>query len=697
MRMGKIHIKFLQLLGLVLISSCLLNYEAVAQRGKQDKMVELKDWADSYFEAKDYLKALDIYKQMTESDSVGSWLNYRIGVCMFHLKDQRAGAPPYFERAIIGMPVSMYAPLEAVRPEVLESYFYLGRFYHLEKKFDRAVKMFQIYQNYRGLYAKNDTTEIKRAFSNTEVSNYINKSIYAMEHANDKTMVTVENLGAAVNSEYPDYAPIISATGSKLIFTSRRKGTGGLTDPRGEYFEDIYITIMGPDGWVKPKGISAKINTDLHDAGIGLSLNGEELMLFRTNKSLTGGDIYNSKLLQGEWSEPEIITSSHYNEEGAQKGVNTSNIEPSASMSKEKDVLIFSSNRPGGYGGLDLYRVVKLPDGEWSYAVNLGPTINTPFDEDAPYLNPDNKTLFFSSKGHRNMGGYDIFKTELSSGSGNLRSDIGLLWTIPENLKAPINSVADDIYYVLSGNGRTAYFSSNRDGGLGGADIYKADLPEGEGMNIVIKGRVISLDDRKPLGARLTVLEQASHTLKGEYNTNPETGEFVMILSPKLKYRMIVEAEGHYSVTEDYFLISFQESLTILNKEIQMQPIITEIEPAAEYVFTYVLENVQFETKSHEMLPGADSAFTTLIRAMIANPKMMIEIAGHTDNEGGQESNLALSQKRAEVVKDYLMSKGIVEIRLKAKGYGESTPLAGNDTEEGRALNRRTEIRVIEE
>lgn len=679
------------LLGSVFCLTCNVQ----AQKNEDDTKA-LLETADFYYETLDYLKALETYKKITTTTSLDPVVNFRIGICMYNLRDQRAGAGVYFEKAIWSVPQDMYSPM-TVDPEVLESYYYLGQHYHLQEEYDVAITMYQTYQNYIGLYGSDNPEKEQRKFSMMEINNLISKSIYAKEHERDVTKIKVENMGEGVNSTYPDYAPIVSADGSTMIFTSRRKGTGGLLDPRGEYFEDIYITVHGEDGWETPKGIGPTINSYLHDAGIGLSLNGQELMLFRTNPSLTGGDIYNSKLQDGEWSDPTLLSSTHYDEESLNKGVNTSFIEPSACMNKEGDVLIFSSNRPGGFGGMDLYRVVKLPDGEWSFAVNLGATINTPFDEDGPYLYPDNRTLFFSSKGHRNMGGYDIFRSELKSGSGNLRSDIGLLWSIPENLKAPINSVADDIYYVLSTDGRKSYFSSDRKGGLGGSDIYMATLSETEGMMIVVKGTVISLDDNGPLSARLTVLDQENHRLKGEYNTNPETGEFVMILAPKLKYRMIVEAEGHYSITEDYFLISFADNFTILNKTIHLQPLKIEVEPTAEYLYSYVLKDVQFISQSYELLPESDSVFTTLVLAMIANPNMKIEIAGHTDDQGGQEANLELSQRQANAVKEYLITQGIDGLRLVAKGYGESMPIDSNKKEEGRARNRRIEVRVIEE
>lgn len=682
---------------LVLVATALLcmSHESSSQVLDADKS-QLLVTAEEYYETQDYLKALGLYKPLVSESPSDPVFNYRIGVCMYNLKDQRPGSRVYFEKAIESMPQDMFMPM-TIDTEVLESYYYLGMYYHLEKEFDLAVKMFQVYQNYRGLYTKEGAVKVKRENSKIEVDNYISKALYAKEQLGRITQVVPENMGEGINSPYPDYAPILSADGSQLIFTSRRKGTGGLTDPRGEYFEDIYYTHYDGNRWVTPTGISANINTDLHDAGISLSVNGEKLMLYRTNKALTGGDIYNSELVGNEWSSPIILTSSHYVDERVDEGVNTSFIEPSASLNRHGDVLFFSSDRPGGYGGLDLYRVVKLPDGEWGLAVNLGPTINTPFDEDAPFIHPDDKTLFFSSKGHPNMGGYDIFKTVLSEESGEMISDIGMLWSVPENLKAPINSVADDIYYVLSPSGKTAYFSSDRKGGLGGSDIYTVSHEDWEGLLIVVKGTVISLDDRQPLSARLTVMNQLTRSLQGEYNTNPLTGEFVMILSPKMKYKMILESQGHYSFSEEYFLVSHIDTFTILNKEIYMQPVKIEVEPTAEYLYTYVLENVHFESQKHDLLTESESAFTTLIRAMIANSNMRIEIAGHTDDSGGQMKNLELSQKRADAVKAYLMSKGISELRLISRGYGESTPIASNISDEGKAKNRRTEIRVIDE
>ncbi|MFH1320999.1 MAG: OmpA family protein [Bacteroidota bacterium] len=286
------------------------------------------------------------------------------------------------------------------------------------------------------------------------------------------------------------------------------------------------------------------------------------------------------------------------------------------------------------------------------------------------------------------MGGYDIYKS--------VKDEDGL-WSEPENLGSPVNSIADDIYFVLSANGKRGYFSSNRKGGIGGADIYVTNMPYQPGFLIVIKGKINSFDSQEPIKATITVIDNITKELQGIYNSNAATGKFLMVVSPKRKYKMLVEAGGYYPYTDEYFVISHIDTFAILSKEIQLEPIIKEKEITVEYIYSYTLENVYFHIKEHELLPESYDAFTTLIRAMIANPKMKIEIAGHTDNVGDHNSNMILSQERAEAVREYLISRGIAEERMIARGYGETLPLASNDTEEGRAENRRTEIRIIEE
>ena len=293
------------------------------------------------------------------------------------------------------------------------------------------------------------------------------------------------------------------------------------------------------------------------------------------------------------------------------------------------------------------------------------------------------------------MGGYDIFKSVLDEDA--VTAGRQGLWSKPENLGSPINSVGDDIYFVLSANGERGYFSSLRDKGFGGADIYVVNLPYEPGFLMVIKGKVASSITQEPIKSTITIIDNVTREIQGIYKSNAATGKYIMIFSPKRKYKMIVEAKDYYTYTEEYFIVSHLDTFAILTKDIYLEPVNKETEVVREYIYTYTLENVYFGSKKHELLPKSYGAFTSLTRAMEVNPKMKIEIAGHTDNVGDEESNLELSQKRQNSVRDYLIGQGIAPERLIAKGYGETQPVASNDTEEGRAKNRRTEVRVIEE
>ncbi len=680
-----------------LIISCFLAIGSVDAQGLSEKEIKAK-WigADELFETHNYLKALDPYYELLKIDNLNTKLNYRIGVCLFNLPVDKKKSLVYFERVKIGTPRGMYSSIEVISSEEIECYYYLGRIYHVMKRYEDAIKMYQFYKNYTGFKLSTSVTAQKE-FSNAEIDRFIDISVYAERRIYKPEEIVVENLGKTINSEFPDYAPIISADETELIFTSRRKGTGGLKDLYGAYFEDIYTSTLVEGKWTAPVGMGDNVNTDTHDAGVSLSVDGNTLFIYRTNKELTGGDLYFLSLVEDKWSKPDkltsLVTSLSINDEG----INTNYIEPSATMSADGKTLYFSSNRPGGYGGKDIYRCIKLPDEQWSLAVNLGPTINTEYDEDAPFIHPDGRSLYFSSKGHDNMGGYDIFKTTLDQSDPLVQGFV--LWSEPKNLGSPINSVADDIYFVLSATGSIGYFSSNREESIGyGSDIYKADMPAASRVMIVIKGVVTGIDSKEPVRARITVIDQENNRLHGLYKSHDFNGKYIMALEPKRKYKMIVEAEGFHTHTDEFFMISHIDSFAILQKDIKLVKIpVEEKDTTTEYVYTYTLEKVYFEQKKHELLESSYEAFTTLIRAMIANPTMEIEIAGHTDDVGEGKDNFLLSQKRAEAVREYLISRGIDEIRLKAKGYGEDWPVTTNETEMGRASNRRTDIRVLHE
>lgn len=470
---------------------------------RRDKKTLFK--ADNAFDFGDYLKAMQLYKSLYHLDSLGSELNYKLGVCHYEIKKFRDGSKKYFERVSAD--------------QFPETRYYLGRLYHLESEFDKALSQFHEYLRHIE----------DREHSKKEIEDLMEKCHTAalFQSSPDKSVV-IENLGNTINTEYAEYAPLIPAEENFLIFTSRRKNFvyQGL-DPLGDYFEDIYVSQKSDSGWLAPTLLDTSINKQYHDAATGLSADGEKLLTYHTSPDHIHGHIYESKLKDGAWTAPEILNAN----------VNSENfIETSACYSPDGEMIFFSSNRPGGYGGKDLYSVKKLPNGQWAMPFNLGPTINTEYNEDAPFVHPSDNVLFFSSEGHKNMGGYDVFKSKY---------DEREKFTIPENLRFPVNTVDDDIFFVLNTDASKGYFSSKREGGIGSYDIYSVFFEEN---NIPLSVYNIHVRDEenniiKEVEVRLTDKEQKA--IVGEYRSNKESGKVLIISKPDRVYRVTVEAKGY--------------------------------------------------------------------------------------------------------------------------------------------------------
>lgn len=491
--------RFLYILLLTITANSLFS------QGSNDKELARKmKVADDYYDFYDFRNALKAYQEIYPLDSLNPRLNYKIGISIYSLRRKQETAIPYFERA--------------AAKNVFDAYYYLGQLYHLTLRFDEALAAYNKYKSCPG----------EKRFSDKEIERQIIITNTAEEMMKKPARISIVNMDDPINSSYPDYVPLTSADESVMIFTSRRPGsTGNLLDPNGEYFEDVYISYRMDDGWTEPKSISPNINTNGHDACVALSANGEKLFIYRTNEDLTAGDIYISKLEGREWSVPEKLGPDINTEEGW---------EPSASISADEEAFYFSSNRAGSLGEKDIYRVVKLPNGQWSLATNLGSVINTPYDEDSPFIHPDGKTLYFSSKGHKNMGGYDIYKT--------VKDENGV-WSEPENLGYPINTVDNDIYFVMNVSGTVGYYSSARDGGKGETDIYALKMPENEFNLTAVKGTVLSEDKDEPVMAKITLVDEETKEVL-EYKTNKLTGKYLLIITPGVNYQILVEADGYY-------------------------------------------------------------------------------------------------------------------------------------------------------
>lgn len=486
---------------------------------QNDKHFEKQfDFAQELLSLNDYKTAYITLLELYQIDSTHSELNYNLGFASFYTNRDKNIALPYFLKG---------------KAFNANAYYFLGLIYHQNKNFTEAQEAFNQYK-YQNIKDK--------IFSSVEVEKQIQKINTALKFYKAKKTLEVENLGENINSPYPDYGPVLFANGNRLYFTSRRKGSfPEFKDPNLEYFEDIYYCQKVNDSWEKSVNVGRPFNTKTHDAMVAISEDENTFYLYRTNDGLIGGDILRSFKSNGSWSEPEIFSTRINTKESS---------ESSLSVHPKGHKIYFSSNREGGYGGKDLYFVQKLPNGEWSLPSNIGGMVNTEVDEDGPFISSDGMFLYFSSKGHENMGGFDLFRCSMQDNG---------LWSKPVNLGYPVNSVKDDIF-ISTVNNVDYFFSSNRAGGFGFTDIYHSVLPKEKNEFVLIKGRIIDNQTQSSLKASVTLFNNKNNKLEGVYKSDRNTGKFIMIVKPGEQYKLFVEAKGYYNYTEQ---IDLSKSLGI--------------------------------------------------------------------------------------------------------------------------------------
>ncbi|HLG02909.1 MAG TPA: hypothetical protein VI731_04900 [Bacteroidia bacterium] len=449
--------------------------------------------------------ALAFFREAYKVDSANSNINYKMGVCYLNSFSERAKALPYLRKASKGISRNYdpYDPKLKKAPE--NTYYFLAQAYHYNYSFDSAIMYLE---SWKALIGKRDE------LANKDIDMRINWAKNAKEFVSSPVPVTITNLGDSVNGPTADYSPVISLDENFMIFTSRRTGELGID---GQHYEEIFICDKLPDGtWSAARPISPYINTLTNEASISISADGNTLFIYKDDG---GGNIYSSSVQDGQWITPAPVGSD----------VNTQYWETHACLSADGSTLYFVSDRPGGFGGRDIYRCVRIGD-FWSKAQNLGPVINTEYDEESPFLHPDQRTMFFSSKGHKSMGGFDIFFTA--------KNDTGV-WVEPVNIGYPINTPDDDIFYNTSPDGKRAYFSSVREGGRGEKDIYMATLlkPTTQALTL-LTGRMYNADG-KPLTQKIDIVVTNSTTgdQAGIYKPN-RNGKFSIILVPGSSYQI---------------------------------------------------------------------------------------------------------------------------------------------------------------
>ena len=632
--------------------------------------------ADQLFDDKNYKLALAYYKDALSLNSEDAYLNFRYGYCLIHSPFNRK-ALPYLQKA--------YNKNSKVDEQIT---YLLGQAHQLNLEFGEAIISYELFHKYHA--TPEDNSIIKKRIKECEFG--------AVLLAHPVT-AKIENLGKEVNSKASDYVPVIKADESEMVFTSTREGTtGDVKDQNGEFFKDIYISKNVNGKWSAPKNMGGPINTDQHDASIGLAPDGTQLFLYRDDN---GGDIYISKLNGIVWDKPKPF-----------KEINTKYSELHCSITPDGKTLYFNSDRPGGYGGFDIYKISKDNKGKWSAPVNLGTNINTEEDEDSPFIFPDGTTLYFSSEGHSTMGGYDIFKSQLENGQ----------FRESENLGYPINSPDDDIYFVLSADGKTGYFSSAKEDTYGEKDIYKISMPKQVNATAVathkveikdnlvkkdfnlsiahtstvnpitiLKGTIRDALTKQPLEGKITITDNTKNEVIGEITSNNTTGAYLIILTSGTNYGITVNKEPYLFHSENFDIpLSTNYQEFVVDVDLKRVSVGTKI----------ILKNIFFDfdkaTLRSESFPELQQLFQVMKQSNI-----IVQISGHTDNMGTAEYNKSLSEKRSKAVVDYLVIRGITNDRFKFAGFGSEKPIAqnkkadGSDYPEGRQLNRRTEFEII--
>lgn len=619
------------------------------------------DQAQAFMEEELYEKALPVLLELDALDPMNANINYRIGTCYLNSLTHKASAVSYLQNAITNITHDYIESNNKERKAPEISYYQLGRAYHFAYQFDDAITTLE---QYKTLLVGNGEGEKQMRLDIDKEIEYCKNGKSIMKRPPQN--VEIINL-TAINSPYDEYTPLITADESVIIFTSRREGSvGGRKAEDGKYYEDIFTSEKINGEWNEPVSIGPNINTPEHDASIALSVDGQTLLTYKDD--LGDGNLYMSKLFGDVWTVPSKLGTT----------INTKAWEPSASLSADGNTIYFVSDRPDGFGGRDIYRARKLPNGEWSKAENLGSEINTPYHENGPYIHPDGVTLFFSSQGHKSMGDFDIFISNINE-EGK--------WTEAFNIGTPINTTGDDVYYTPSADGKRAYYSSFKADGIGGQDIYLIKYPDAKEIPLtVIKGELKDANGKVPANATITVNDVNSNEVQGIYKPNSKTGKFLFILEQGKNYTITYEADNHLFKTENLNIpqgSAYQE----INNAIALSP----IKVGAKVTLNNIFYDYDKSTLRSESQLGLDK----LLELMVENPKIVVEIVSHTDSKGSDEYNQKLSEERSKSVVNYLTSKKIEAHRLVAKGYGETKPIADNNTEEGMQLNRRTELIIL--
>jgi len=607
-------------------------------------------------------------------------LNYKLGVC-YLFTDNKYEAIDYLLKAY------------AIDPQVSgDIHLLLGMAYQLVLEFDKAMEQYNT-------HSRRMEPQKRQEFAST-LAKLFEECMNGKILSQDPVRMVIQPLGDEVNSKYDDYNPLFTHNDSALFFTSRRPfGKAKRNRIDNKFNEDIYMAPFENGVFQQAIRYDKPFNTGSNDAVVGISADGNTLMLYRG--AIQGGDIQlsNYKADKKKWTRPKSLTGRLRSKDG----------ETSACFSPHGTELYFiSRNAKLSRGGKDIL-YSKLDDkGKWSKPMNAGVSINTPYDEEGVFISPDNRFLYFASKGHNSMGGFDIFRSE--------RMEDGR-WSDAENLGYPLNTPDDEVFFITDQTGSHGYYSAIREGGSGSKDIFKVVflgsekelvlltedqlvagpdtdktgflmMPELRVLDrtLLLEGSVIdTIDGIEPIIAKLEFYDASTGELDVQAISNTTGSYSVNLPEPKL-YAVEINASGYL-----YYLDILDYSSETGEEKLRKDFFLKEVEVGIKVV----LENIYFETGKAVLRPESDGALNQVLRFLENNPSLKLEISGHTDNTGSLRINQKLSRDRAAAVVNYLVQRGIPEDMLESRGYADTQPIATNSTSEGRQQNRRVEFKVL--
>ncbi|MET1054463.1 MAG: OmpA family protein [Pedobacter sp.] len=493
-----------------------------------------------------------------------------------------------------------------------------------------------------------------------KTNKFIGDCAFAAEAIKNPQKYQPLNLGSSINTTDREYFPALTADGSSLIFSRTVNGN-----------EDFYVSHQTPDKkWSAAAPLSGNINTAQNEGAQSISPDGMYLFFTGCNRADGFGscDLYVSHKNGKDWDKPFNL--------GA--AVNSASWDSQPAVSPDGSTLYFVSNRPGGLGGYDIWETMLNAEGEWSKPVNLGPDINTPFDETTPFIHPDGKTLYFSSNGWPGLGNMDIYYSRAQDNGS---------WGKPVNIGYPINTFSEETGLMVTPDGSKGMFSSILKDGFGDMDIYSFDLPAAaKPMPITyVKGIVRDKETKNFLEARVQVVNLKTRETKFNDFTSKDNGEFLAVMPLGSTYAFNAIADGYL-----FYSDNFELTTTAAGRPYVLEIYLEKLKPGGNVI----LKNIFFDTNKYELLTASVTELTSLMELLQTNKTISIEIQGHTDNIGNPADNQKLSVQRAKAVYDYLIDNKIDAGRLSFKGFGATVPVAKNETAEGRQKNRRTSFLI---